>query len=242
MTTDRHVSALMVDALALDALDHDTAARVRDHLARCARCSSDQKDAAELREQFARSVLPRGLRVRPPRRWAWLAVPAVVVAVAVLILALWRPPERDDALAIKGEASWRVFANRDGQTFAVRDETELAPGDRIRFVVLPDGARYLLVVSVDGRGAVTIYYPYNGAHSASIEGDRFELAGSIVLDDAPGPERIYAILSDHPVASAVVTAQLRQLAGGGATAIRAMRALPLPVRAQLSLVFEKASQ
>lgn len=239
MTTDTHVSALMIDALALDALDHDTAAHVRAHLASCARCSGDQKDTAELREQFARSVLPRGLPMRPPRRWAWLTVPMVVVAV--LIIALWGRPERRDELAIKGDASWQVFANRDDQTFAVRDETELVPGDRIRFVVLPDGARYLLVASVDGGGAVTIYYPYNGERSAAIEGDRFELADSIVLDDAPGPERIYAILSDHPVAAAIVTAHLHELAAGGANAIRATRALPLPVRTQLSLVFEKAS-
>jgi hypothetical protein len=239
MMTNTHVSPLMIDALALDALDHDTAAHVLAHLASCARCRGDQKDAAELREQFARSVLPRGLPVRPRRRWAWLAVPAV--AVAVLIIALWQRPERRDELGIKGDASWQVFGNRDGQTFAVRDETELVPGDRIRFVVLPDGAKYLLVASVDGSGTVTIYYPYNGEHSASIKGDRFELAGSIVLDDAPGPERIYAILSDHPVAAAVVAAQLRELAAGGANAIRATRGLPLPVRAQLSLVFEKAS-
>jgi hypothetical protein len=239
MTTDTHISALMVDALALHVLDHDTAAHVRAHLASCTRCSGDQNEAADLREQFARSVLPRGLPMHQPHRWTWLAVPAV--AVAVLIIALWQRPERRDEIAIKGVASWQVFANRDGQTFAVRDEAELVPGDRIRFVVLPDGARYLLVASVDGGGGVTIYYPYNGEHSASVDGDRFELAGSIVLDDAPGPERIYAILSDHPVAAAVVTAHLRGLAAGGANAIRATRALPLPVRAQLSLVFEKAS-
>jgi len=62
----------------------------------------------------------------------------------------------------------------------------------------------------------------------------------IVLDAAPGPERIYAILSDVALPVELVTAQLRTVAGGGAGVIRATRTLPLPARAQLSLVFEKA--
>jgi len=239
MTTNPHVSVLMLDALALGALDRDVAAHVRAHLASCARCGGDDRDAAELREQFTQSVLSRGVSVRRPRLWAWLTVPAI--AVAVLLIALWPRPREGDEIAIKGDASWQVFANRDGQTFAVHDHTDLAAGDRIRFVVLPDGAKYLLIASVDGGGGITVYYPYGGERSGGIDGVRFELAGSIVLDDAPGPERIFAILSDAPVEAATVTTCLREVAAGGANAIRATRTLPLQTRAQLSLVFEKAN-
>lgn len=239
MTTITHISALTLDALALNALDPDTAAHVRAHLAACSACCDDMTTAAELREQFVRSVLPRGLPARRSHRWPWLAVPAF--AALMLIVVLWQRPRPIPELAIKGEASWQVFANRDGQTFAVRDGTELAAGDRIRFAVQPDGARHLLVASIDGSGAVTIYYPYGGDQSASIEGDRIELAGSIVLDAAPGPERIYAILSDRPVAAIVVRAALRALAAGGAAAIRGTSTLQVPARSQLSVMFEKTS-
>ncbi|HZJ63423.1 MAG TPA: zf-HC2 domain-containing protein, partial [Kofleriaceae bacterium] len=157
--TSSHVSALQLDALALDALDGDAAARVRAHLVSCAQCRSDQEAAAELRAQFSRSVLLRTLPVRRPRRWLWLAVPAL--AALGVILALWprQPPVPE--IAIKGDASWEVFANRDGRVFAVHDGSRLGAGDRIRFAIVPAGARYLLVASVDGGGAVTIYYPYN---------------------------------------------------------------------------------
>jgi hypothetical protein len=195
-----------------------------------------------LRANFVSRVLPRGGPARRPQRRRWLAVPAF--ALVVLAIALWRWPRPPD-LGIKGDASgasWQVFAHRDGRTFAVRDGAELAPGDRIRFVVLPAGARYVLVVSVDGAGAVTIYYPYNGERSAAIDGDRVELADSIVLDAAPGPERLYALLSDEPLAAAAVKAPLGELAASGASAIRAARALPVPARAQLTLMFEKASR
>jgi hypothetical protein len=239
MTTDPHVSALKLDALALDALDRDAAERVRVHLDGCTACREDQRAAAELRAHFEGRVLPRGLPARRPHRRPWLAVPAF--ALVVLAIALWRWP-RPPELGIKGDASWQVFANRDGRTFAVRDGTELAAGDRIRFVVLPGGARYILVVSVDGGGAVTIYHPYSGERSAAIDGDRVELEGSIVLDAAPGPERLYAVLTDEPLAAAAVKAPLGELAASGATAIRAARALPVPARAQLTLMFEKASR
>jgi hypothetical protein len=230
---------LTLDALALGALDRDAAAHVQAHLASCARCGADDTDAAALREQFTRNMLPSGLPPRPSRRWLWVTVPAL--AVAVLVIVLWQRPQQGDDVAIKGDASWQVFANRNGQTFAVHDRTDLAAGDRIRFVVLPDGGNYLLVASVDGGGGVTVYYPYNGERSAAIDGVRFELAGSIVLDDSPGPERIFAIVSDAPVEAASVTARLREVAAGGANAIRATRTLPLHARAQLSLVFEKAN-
>lgn len=245
MTAPGHVSALLLDALALDALDGDTAARVRAHLASCSECRSDHEAAAELRAQFSRLV-PRTLPVRRPRRWVWLAVPGL--AALCMILALWQRQPAVPELAIKGDASWEVFANRDGRVFAVHDGTRLAVGDRIRFAIVPRGARYLLVASVDGGGEVTIYYPYNGVQSVSItdgeagDGGRIELPGSIVLNAARGPERVYAILSDVALPVELVTVLLHAVAGGGADAIRATRTLPLPlpVRAQFSLVFEKA--
>lgn len=239
MTTS-HVSAFTLDALALGALDPDREAAAHAHVASCAACRGARDAAAALREHFMIRVLPRGLPARRHHRWLWLAVPALAAA---LLVALWprlEPPEQGD-LGIKGTASWQVFANRSGHTFAVHDGTELAAGDRIRFVVVPGGARYLLVASVDGRGAVTIYYPYEGSQSAPIDGERFELTGSIVLDAAPGPERIYALLSDEPITADAVRAPLRMVAHGGAVAIRGTYALPVPVRAQASLVFEKVA-
>jgi len=239
MTTS-HLSALTLDALALGALDRDREAEVQAHLASCTACRGAHDAAAALREHFTLRVLPRGLQARRRPRWVWLAVPALA---AVLLAVLWPHPAQPELsdLGVKGTASWQVFANRSGHTFAVHDGTELAAGDRIRFIVVPGGARYLLVASVDGRGAVTIYYPYEGSQSAPINGERFELTGSIVLDAAPGPERIYALLSDEPITADAVRTPLRQVAGGGAVAIRGTYSLPVPVRAQISLVFEKVA-
>lgn len=245
-----HISALVLDELALGALGPDAAAQADAHLEACAACRADRDTAQALREHFTREVLARtspGKRrgwLAPRRaRWAWLAVP--VLAAAALALVYLRPapapPGLAPDLAIKGDATWQLFARRDQQTFAVHDGTVLVAGDRVRFVVIPDGARYLLVVSVDGAGAVSTYFPFGGTASASLEpGARLELPDSIVLDSAPGPERVFALFSDEPIAVAAVQDQLRTIAAGGARTIRETRTLDAKVRAQTSLVFEKA--
>src|SRR5664279_518229 len=239
---NEHVSALTLDALALGALDADAEARTAVHLASCADCRAEQTVAAALREHFAVHVLPRTRPVsRRSWRWALVAAPALAAAILLLVVTRDRGGHDDDELGIKGDATWQVFANRNGETFAVHDGTNLMAGDRIRFVVTPNGAPYLLVASVDGAGVASIYYPYGGTQSGPTHGARNELPGSIVLDTASGPERLYAIFSDDPITAESVTEQLRVIGARGADAIRHARSLDVPSRAQASLVFEKAA-
>ena len=56
-----------------------------------------------------------------------------------------------DGLAGAGIAA-AVVARRGDHTFQVHDGAALAAGDRVRFVVVPDKARYLLIASIDGSG------------------------------------------------------------------------------------------
>ena len=239
-----HVSALMLDALALDALRAEDRARVEAHVASCVACRREHDTAAAWRAEFARSVLPRtlplvrahaGQGARPARRTVWLA--AAVAAGVVLALVVRSRQEPD--LAIKGGPAWQVVGHRDARTFVVRDGEPLAAGDGLRFVIMPDRAAYLLIASIDGAGVASIYFPYGGARSERVDGARVELPGSIVLDDAPGPERLFAIFSDEPIDAAPIAAQLRDLGAQGPEAIRETSRLDVAVRAQLSLVFEK---
>ena len=238
-----HLSAFALDQLALGALDETAAARARSHLATCTSCRADDELAADARAHFTVNVLPRiAPRTQRRLRWTWFALP--VLAAAAIVLVTMRgtgvAPRDDGDLAIKGDAAWHVFANRAGQTFPIHDGAELTAGDRIRFVVTPAGAAYVIIASVDGTGAASIYYPYNGARSAAVLGPRSELPDSIVLDAAPGPERLFAVFSDAPIASDVVIGRLRELGGRGPAAIRAVHSLDIPgSRSQLTLVFEK---
>ncbi len=105
-------------------------------------------------------------------------------------------------VTLKGDAriALEVVAQRaaEGQ-FPVKAGSVLRPGDKIRFVVNPGNARYVLIGSRDGSGAFTVYHPFGGTRSAAIERGSHELPGSVELDAVAGNEKLVAVFSSEPV-------------------------------------------
>jgi len=241
-----HLSQMTIDGLAARLLSDAETATARAHVASCARCSGDLETAEAACATFTREVLPRTLERLRPRSSPWrIFAPAFAVsALATLLLVVWfvrRSPTAapDDDLRMKGTVTFQVFASRGDQVFPVRDATRLAAGDKIRFVVGAGEARYVLVASIDGAGQATIYHPYGGARSVPAPVQPTDLPGSIVLDAAPGPERVFALVSREPLDAGEVARALEALGKRGATAIRSTPALDLPDVTQASVVFEK---
>ena len=118
----------------------------------------------------------------------------------------------------------------------------LRPGDALRFVVRPGQSRHLLIISIDGAGQSTVYHPYGAAASGPAPANGVALPGSIELDNAPGPERIYALFSDAPVAADAVRSGLTELHARGPDAIRTAAELTLPLAGVVvrSFLLEKA--
>src|SRR5262249_5724233 len=89
------------------------------------------------------------------------------------------------------------------RVFALEPGDRVLPGDRLRFIPrLPAGsrARYALVGSVDGAGRFSQFYPAEPAESSvPLPPTGQPLPGSILLDRAEGPERIFAIYSEKPL-------------------------------------------
>ncbi len=105
-----------------------------------------------------------------------------------------------DTVAYKGGRSVQVHARRGDRIWQLADGAEVAPGDALRFVIEPAGARHVLIVSRDGAGVHTVYYPFGGDQSAPLApGTAVELADSVVLDDVPGAEALYVFLTDQPL-------------------------------------------
>jgi hypothetical protein len=223
-----HIDAMTRDALALGLLAGPEADRVREHLAGCEQCRRDQEADAAMHGEFRARVLPRGLPERQ-RRWWIVTIPALAAAVALLVFVLRVKHEEPD-LGIKGGAAWEVVALHGDHELRVHDGTALAAGDKVRFVVVPAGAHYLMIASIDGAGVASIYYP-----AVKLDGPKVEVPDSIVLDAAPGPERLFALFSDAPIDPAPVKAKLAQLAGK----VREAKHLDVAARDQLTLVFEK---
>jgi streptogramin lyase len=78
------------------------------------------------------------------------------------------------------------------------------------------GARYGVVVSIDGRGAVTRHLPEEGEVAAALErGGAVALAHAYQLDDAPGYERFFLVTGERPFDVAPVVEAARWLAAAG---------------------------
>jgi hypothetical protein len=259
-----HPSAMDFDRAELGSLPEDRRRELAAHVLACLRCAETQqavqRSAARFRSEVFPRTLPRlaaatgGPAARLRRwwstagtgvRWASLAAPVavgLVIASGTLVHQNRTPEAVDDepAVSTKGGPALHVFVRRGTRVFAAHPRDTLAPGDAVRFVVEPAGHRYLLVTSIDGAGNVSVYHPFQGRQSAPLATDpRVELPGSIVLDRAPGPERIFALFSDVPLSSATVTAQLKQLAAAG-TRIGGEVKLALPNIEQVSFLFQKA--
>lgn len=107
---------------------------------------------------------------------------------------------------------------------ALADGDVAHEGDVIRIGYRAFGRRYGVIVSLDGRGAVTRHFPERGAAAAALEPSEVVLlAHAYRLDDAPAWERFFFVTADAPFDVATVEDAARQAAGRTAPA-----SLPLP--------------
>ena len=128
-------------------------------------------------------------------------VGATALSLVLMVVPLGKvdPGPRD---GLKGVTELQAAVLRDGVVVRVDDRTQVRPGDEIQFRV--DTGRYdhVLVLGMDGTGAVAVYQPFGGGESIVVEpGAGRTLETAFLLDDAPGPEVYVAIFTDEPVAS-----------------------------------------
>ena len=94
----------------------------------------------------------------------------------------------------------------------------------------PDG-RYGVILSIDGRGVVTLHLPPSGDRAAPLQSGRVTLLDQAYeLDDAPGWERFYFVTGDTPFAVSADVEAARKVAAEGARPAPA----PLPIGRELS--------
>jgi hypothetical protein len=263
MNKNQHLSTSDYDRLLLHALSSEEQVKIEQHLVVCERCRTDHADYAADARQFSQEIFPRTvqrLRLATPgsfwgrllqQRVVWILAPAMTAVLALVVVRgrlsddghRGSRSSAGDAIRIKGgEPTLRSFARRMQHVFPIQDGMELHPGDEMRFVVDSPRLQFLLLASVDGAGRVNIYFPYDGSQSGVIAtGKPTELPGSIVLDTAPGPERVFAFYSKNPLLRAELEPVLKSLGASGPAAIRAKKLLPVKAGAQFTFLFEKAA-
>ncbi len=176
----------------------------------------------------------------PRRRSAgrWLLAPAALaLAAAVAVVLLPRgggepgAGSGGDGFRGKGLAPHlevhRQRASAGPERLA--DGQAVRPGDLLQVSYVAAEARFGAVVSVDGRGGVTLHWPEGSGPAAELESGRaVPLPHAYRLDDAPGFERFFLVTGAARFDTGAVLEAARRLAASGRA-----RTDPLPLAAGL---------
>jgi len=180
------------------------------------------------RRVSARRAQPTGPRVAP---WAW-AAPALAAAV---LLGVWNQRAPDDHSPAGGMATGvseerikglkprlHVYRKRGSEVERLEPGASARPGDVVQLGYVAAGLSYGVIVSVDGRGVVTLHLPATGTEAAVLESDGVDLLpDAYELDDAPDYERFFLVASATRFdAGRVLAAALALGRDGGAARTR----------------------
>lgn len=93
------------------------------------------------------------------------------------------------------------------------DSARLQPGNTIQLAYTVGAERYGVIFSIDGRGTVTLHYPYQEEQSTRlVSGRRTFLEEAYTLDDAPEYEKFFFVIDDAPLDTETVLSNAEKLA------------------------------
>ncbi len=204
---------------------------------------------AEASARLARARASLGARPLSWRR----RVPALALgpALVVAFLVVGRPGVEPGGLAgeageevtrLKGLAPQLVLHRQRGESSErLTDGTRAAEGDVVQVAYVAAGSVHGAILSIDGRGTVTLHAPEEGTHSAALApAGTHALPRAYELDDAPAFERFFLVTSDAPFSLEPVLSAARALAASPEA-----RSAPLALPAgftHTSFTLEKAPQ
>jgi hypothetical protein len=192
---------------------------------------------AEIQRQYPGAAFVPSLPAAPRRLLPFALVATLGAAAAALALAIAVPripapapetaPETD---RVKGTVNNRpalaIYRRTAAGSERLADGDIVHPGDLVRVGYASGGRPFGLILSIDGRGAVTLHLPPAGDRAVSLSaGKTVLLEAAYELDDAPRIERFYFVTGAQPFAAAPVLSAARRAVAQGTDA---PQALPLP--------------
>lgn len=201
-----HPSTLKLHQYRYGELDAAASAELRAHVDACASCSERLRAQEAQRAEFVALPVPdaiRELEAAPVpwwRRLRWALVAGALIPAAAAALLLARPlltgpvaPEIADTRT-KGEApALEVWVEGPEGLRVIGEGERLGAGDRVQPYFDPRGSPFVTFAGSDG-GDVEVY------RTVAVENPGLQPAPfGLTLDDAPGPQWLYAIGSDAPL-------------------------------------------
>jgi hypothetical protein len=165
----------------------------------------------QIAAQITRRLRETDRTARSRLRFALPAVAAVGAAVALAWVLLplgvrhggdMRAADAvsEEHLLVKGAPQLIIHLRNGDEVRRLRSGQEAFAGDLLQLEYNAAEARYGVILSVDGRGSVTLHLPAEpGGSTALLAGGARALPFSYELDDAPGFERFFLVWSQRPI-------------------------------------------
>ncbi len=202
---DECLSDLVLDQVRVGELASEA---ITAHLDTCARCQARQRSLSEAHEAVELPPLARPPAApsgdKPGRGWARTGAAGLAIAAAALLVIIVRPTDRiEDPEAstpdlrpntrTKGVPTLHFHIRRDGAVLEGGPGEHLRPGDALRFAYSwPEGGT-VAVLSRDGAGTVSTYFPEGDHTFAAPAGEAIDLPGAVLLDEVLGDEVLYGV-------------------------------------------------
>lgn len=159
-------------------------------------------------EARARVAAAQVERRTPPA--VWFAAPMALAAAALLVFGIAEDPTSTsptepapvlEPTTEKGQArsaKMLIYRQRSSGPERLVQGSVARPGDTVQVTVLGAGSRHGVVLSVDGRGTVTLHSPDGPDGSTELASGEHRLPHAYLLDDAPNYERFFLVTSPGP--------------------------------------------
>ena len=126
----------------------------------------------------------------PSRPWWIFALPVPVLAAAVALFVLL---PQGPSTTMRGQLDLELWRLRMGEAQPVGALIEAQAGDRIQYEVRASEAGWLAVYDLQEDGVVSTFLAPREVQAEEL------VEGAVLLDDYPGSERIYFVLSEAPL-------------------------------------------
>lgn len=207
---------------------------------------SDERIAADYPAAWLGGAIRQRLGDAAPDAWPrrrlvrWSFPVATAAAALVLVMSIPRAPAGSAAYGVAGAAptervkgmkgikpSLLIYRRTAGGTEMLADGAIARPGDLLRLGYVAVDRGFGTILSIDGRGSVTLHLPAGGQSAAPLaRGSRTLLDTAFELDDAPRWERFYFVTAREAFAVEAIVQAARRAAARGAE--RPPDALDLP--------------
>jgi hypothetical protein len=163
-------------------------------------------------------------RQRSKHRRFLITAPAFAAAlILVVILSQSHEPTDGRTRSIHGmeytrekglEPHLKIFRKVDDDAELLTSDSMARNGDVLQIAYVAHGSPFGVIISIDGRGVVTLHYPDGPTCSTRLEQDgEIHVPHAYEIDDAPNFERFFFITGTFPIEVGSILAAAKRLAG-----------------------------